>query len=304
VGLKVALATSAVALTCACGGATTAPSTPTRSVVVNGVSRTYTLHLPSTFQRNSGALVIALHGAGGNGSSFESQTGFSETADRYGFAVVYPDGLLNPRAGFTDWQHYGSDFADDIGFLRQLIAAASGELQPDGRRIFVTGFSDGGRLAHRAGVELSDQIAAIAVVGGSLFDSGPAPPIPPVRAAASVLILQGDADAYCGTTTDASQDQTFDYWVGAAADSCSQTSTPLPLCDAQGLPTTVLDKSGSSCRSGVEVRLYRIIGGGHAWFPTLYNVSGQGPFNPNLPGAVGTTTNELVWSFLAAHPKR
>jgi hypothetical protein len=34
------------------------------------------------------------------------------------------------------------------------------------------------------------------------------------------------------------------------------------------------------------------------------NVPGQVPFNPDFDAATAVTTNDVVWSFFAAHPKR
>ena len=290
-------------LTWSChGGSPAAPSTGGQSIVVNGVPRTYSLHVPAGFSTRAGALVVALHGAGDNGPSFERTTGLSFTADQAGFAVVYPDGLFNPRIGASDWQHYGDDFTDDVSFLRQLISTLSASIQTDPRRTYVVGFSDGGRLAERAGVELSDQIAAIGDVGGSLFQGG-VPPIPHARAPVSVLILHGDADAYCGLPADASQEQTFDYWTGGLGDNCLTVNPTAALCDNLDIPTAVADKSGDSCSAGSAVRLYRLFGGGHAWYGSVLNVPGQTPFNPDLGAATGTTVNEIVWNFFALHPK-
>jgi poly(3-hydroxybutyrate) depolymerase len=239
------------AIVASCRGSPTVPAAPVRSLVVNGVTRTYELHMPPAFQQSVGALVVALHGAGSDGSSFERMTALSNRGDRAGFAVVYPDGLYNPRLGATDWQFFGNDIADDVTFLRQLISTVAVSVQPDPRRIYVAGFSDGGRLAHRAGVELSDLVAGIGVVGGSL-DQGAVSglSVPPVRAPVSVLILQGDADAYCGTALDGSQDQTFDYWTGSPADHCASVDTTMPLCDPQGHPTNLVDKRRSPLQWG------------------------------------------------------
>src|SRR6516164_11633073 len=170
-----------------CHGSPTAPSAGDRSIIVNGLTRTYSVYVPASFFPHVGALVIALHGAGDNGLNFERTTGLSATADQGGFAIAYPDGLFNPRLGASDWQHFGDDFTDDVGFVRQLIAALSASVQTDPRRIYVAGFSDGGRLAHRAGIELSDLVAAIGDVGGSL-DQGIAN-VPPARGPVSVLML-------------------------------------------------------------------------------------------------------------------
>jgi len=294
---------AAAASSCgSCGGSPAAPSAGSSSIVVNGVNRTYNLHVPSGFVPRLGALVVALHGAGDNGPSFERTTGLSMTADQAGFAVVYPDGLFNPKVGASDWQHYGDDFTDDISFLRQLVAAVSASVQSDPRRTYIVGFSDGGRLAHRAGVELSDVVAAIGDVGGSLFQGG-VPLIPAARGPVSVLILHGDADAYCGLPLDASQDQTFDYWAGAQGDNCLSINPSAALCDSLGLPTAVADKSAQSCSGGTAVRLFRLLGGRHAWYGSLLNVPGETPFNPNLDATTGTTVNDVVWKFFATHTK-
>jgi polyhydroxybutyrate depolymerase len=295
------LAFALSALVWSCRGSPTAPSAGDRSIVVKGLTRTYSVHVPASFLPHVGALVIALHGAGDNGLNFERTTGLSATADGGGFAVVYPDGLFNPRLGASDWEHYGDDFTDDVGFLRQLIGILSAGIQTDPRRTYVAGFSDGGRLAQRAGVELSDLIAGVGDVEGSLFQGAGPVPIPPARAPVSVVILHGDADAYCGTPTDASQDQAFDYW--ALADSCPSVNPPAPLCDDQRNVTALTDKGADLCRGGSAVRLYRLIGGRHAWYAGLLNISGQTPFNPDLDAATGVTINAVIWNFFAAHPK-
>jgi len=297
------VALTLLALAWSCRGSPTAPSAGDRSIVVNGLTRTYNVYAPASFLPHVGALVIALHGAGDNGLNFERTTGLSATADQSGFVVAYPDGLFNPHLGASDWEHYGDDFTDDVGFLRQLIGVLSVSMQTDPRRTYVVGFSDGGRLAQRAGVELSDLVAGIADVGGSLFQGAGQVPIPPTRGSVSVVMLHGDVDAYCGTPTDASQDQTFDYWAGGLADSCASVNPPAPLCDAQGDVTALADKSADLCRGGSAVRLYKLIGGRHAWYGGLLNVPGQTPFNPDLDAATGVTVNAVIWNFFAAHPK-
>jgi polyhydroxybutyrate depolymerase len=217
--------------------------------------------------------------------------------------VVYPDGLFNPRLGASDWEHFGDDFADDVGFLRQLVTTISADIQSDPKRTYIAGFSDGGRLAHRAGVELSELIAAVGDVGGSLFQ-GASVAIPPARAPISVLMLHGDADAYCGNPLDASQDQTFDYWASGPGNSCSGIDPAVPLCDPEGNLTPVVTKRGQSCSAGTAVTLYRLLGARHNWYGTLLNVPGQVPFNPDLGASTGVTTNDVIWNFFDAHPKR
>jgi polyhydroxybutyrate depolymerase len=215
-----------------CGGVPTAPSAATHKLVFNGVTRSYVLHVPYSFQPSVSALVVALHGAGDNGAGFQTSSRLSDKADQVGFAVVYPDGLFNSRLGATDWEYYGEDFSDDVGFLRQLINTLKADLHPDPTRIYVAGFSDGGRLAYRLGVELSDLVAAIGVISGSLFQDSRRP-VPSALAPVSVLILHGDTDQYCGGPLNASQEETFNYWAGLKRTIVSPRTPPCHCATAK-----------------------------------------------------------------------
>jgi polyhydroxybutyrate depolymerase len=303
---------------CSCGGGPSGngfdqscnaqQGTTCQSLTVNGASRTYLLHVPSTFQKNSGALVIVLHGSGGNGLGMEIGTGFSSLADKEGFAVVYPDGLFESNGGQTNWAYFFNDFNDDVGFFRQLIGALQSSVQPDPKRIYVTGLSSGALMSHRLGVQLSDLVAGIGVVEGALFDQASvnSPPVPPALAPSSVLILHGDQDTTipcCGSTSVASQDQTFGYWTGTSADSCSTFDTTAPLCDSQGNITSVVEKDATNCSGKTEVKFYKLVGGIHTWYTSPMDVAGQIPFNPHFNSTTGVTTTEILWNFFAAHPK-
>src|SRR3954452_19739282 len=66
---------------------TAQPGKTCESLTMNGVTRTYLLHVPANFQANTGALVIFLHGSGSTGLGMEPVTGLSALADQAGFAV-------------------------------------------------------------------------------------------------------------------------------------------------------------------------------------------------------------------------
>src|SRR5580700_3035325 len=182
---------------CSCGGGPSGngfgqvcnaqQGTTCQSLTVKGSTRTYLLHVPSNFQKNTGALVIVLHGSGGNGLGMEIGTGFSTLADQAGFAVVYPDGLLESSGGQTNWAYFFNDFNDDIAFFRQLINTLQASVGPDPKRIYVTGLSSGALMSHRLGGQLSDRLAAIGVVEGALFLKGDPPPVPSTLGPVSAL---------------------------------------------------------------------------------------------------------------------
>ena len=62
-------------------------------------------------------------------------------------------------------------------------------------------------------------------------------------------------------------------------------------------------KSATSCRGNTQVTFYKLIGGGHLWYANPMNTPGQVPFNPHLTGTTGVTTNDIIWSFFAAHSR-
>jgi polyhydroxybutyrate depolymerase len=143
-------------------------------------------------------------------------------------------------------------------------------------------------MSHRAAIELSSRIAAIAPVSGTVF----ATPFtdqrvaPPAGGAVSVLIIHGDADTavpYCGVSPDfryASQDQTFDYW--AANNGCATFDTTAALCNF-GVPSAVTEKRATDCLSNTEVRIYKLIGGVHTWYSQPMNDPSQVPYNGCSP---------------------
>jgi len=139
------------------------------TINIDGLSRSYLVNLPPNYYDSTNfALVIALHGGGGNGQNFERSTGLTEEANSQHFIVVYPDGYLGPGKQRT-WNAGTCCGAamrkkiNDVKFIRNLIEKLLSEYQINPRKIYVVGHSNGGMMAYRLANELSDEIAAIAV---------------------------------------------------------------------------------------------------------------------------------------------
>jgi polyhydroxybutyrate depolymerase len=144
------------------------------SIFVDGMSRTYLLHLPTGYDGSVELpMIIAMHGGFGSGPQLETQSLLSEKADEADFIVVYPEGVegfLNIRtwnAGACCGYAVNNDI-DDVGFISKLIDSLTNEIAVDEKRIYATGMSNGAFMAYRLACEISEKIAAIAPVAGTM----------------------------------------------------------------------------------------------------------------------------------------
>jgi len=141
-----------------------------------GWERSYLLHLPTLPNQPTDLLplVMFLHGAGGTAAWAAEETGWSEQADREGFALVYPEGLASdpekPPKFLTNPQEWndgsGRGQADDVGFLAEVLEDVSKRVAIDRSRIYVSGFSNGAGMTFRLVAEQSERFAAMAPVSG------------------------------------------------------------------------------------------------------------------------------------------
>lgn len=242
-------------------------------VLVGGVSRSFLLHVPPSIQTNAPisnggrALLIALHGSGGDGGAMRALTHLDALADREDLLVAYPDGYRGLRGSSESTWNAGTccgeaarDRIDDVAFVLSVVDTISARIKVDSRRIYVLGFSDGGRMAYRLACAASERITAFAVVAGSLRFGGCAP-----TASAPLIAFHGTADpsVLFNERSELLPVQSID---GAIPPSVAvwatrqQCSTPT-RSDAE---LRVTRHSFTDCRLG-DVVFYSIESGEHAW---------------------------------------
>lgn len=141
------------------------------------LTRYYFVHIPPA-RSGKRALVINLHGGGGQGRRQEEFSAMDKTADKYGFYVVYPNGtgrlhnrLLTWNAGNCCGYAY-EHHIDDVGFISHLLDVLIKQYPVDPRRVYVTGMSNGAMMSYYLAEKLPKRIAAIApVAGGHMPDT-------------------------------------------------------------------------------------------------------------------------------------
>jgi polyhydroxybutyrate depolymerase len=115
-------------------------------------------------------LLIVFHGLRESVDYIAGETGFDGLAAKHGFVVAYPNAHAAQR-----WQLNRRDGDQDVDHMRSFIAAAVKRVCADRRRVYLTGFSNGGGFTFRAGCDLAAQVAAIAPVSGSYSSHDPCP---------------------------------------------------------------------------------------------------------------------------------
>jgi polyhydroxybutyrate depolymerase len=162
-----------------------------RAIVVEGRERRYLIDAPAGPADVARPLVLAFHGFRHSAAGLRAGLDFAGRAAAGAFVAVYPEGRddvrLLERVG-RGWDVAPED-TRDAAFVEALLDAVEAAHCIDRRRVYATGFSNGGFVANLLGCRLADRLAAVAPVAGArpLDACRPAAPMP-------ILLLHGTAD--------------------------------------------------------------------------------------------------------------
>jgi poly(hydroxyalkanoate) depolymerase family esterase len=141
-----------------------APAAPGR--LVNHLQ--YGLYVPAGFAYESMPLVVMLHGCTQSIDEFAEGTRMNVLADRYGFAVVYPEQSKHAHS-HRCWHWY--DSGDTAGGAEaravvSLVDALIAQHGFDSERVYVAGISAGAGLTALLAVKYPAHFAAVALHSG------------------------------------------------------------------------------------------------------------------------------------------
>jgi len=251
------------------------PGNHKKTIEVDGRYRKYLIHVPPQAKPGDKLpMVLAFHGAGGSGKFMQTLSELNKSADKNGFIVVYPSGtgvfkkLLTWNSG-NCCAYAKRRKVDDIKFVRAMLEEMKKFLEYDDKRVYATGISNGGMMTYRVGCELSDKIAAIAPVAGTIgIDScNPSRPLPVAHfhgTADNTVMWDGGVGPNSITKVSfKSVDYTMDTM--RKVNGCNDTSVQETMPNRDGDKTSVTKQTWSDCKAGTEVILYKIEKGGHNW---------------------------------------
>lgn len=272
--------------------------TVVRSVTHDGIQRSYRLYVPSVYTGSESVpLLFNLHGYGSNAVQQEIYGDFRPIADTANFILVSPDGT-NDMTGTAFWNAFGSptESVDDINFLSALIDTLAEEYNIDLNRVYSTGMSNGGFMSYTLACQLSERIAAIASVTGTMVT-------PNLNACncqhpMPVMQIHGTMDPtvpYNGNIQGfVAVEDLVEYW--ATFNNCNPNplETPVPDVDMTDLCTAdqFVYLGGAN---GSSVELYRVNGGAHTWPGTNPLFSTLGVTNQDFSASVE------IWRFFSQY---
>ena len=249
-----------------------AQTTVIDSFMFDGVYRNYRLYVPAVYNSNTAVpLVLNLHGYTSNATEQQFYSYFDPIADTANFLLVMPNGTRDNQ-NQTFWNAFGGIGPNDVGFLSALIDTLDATYNINLNRVYSTGMSNGGFMSYKLACELSNRIAAIASVTGTMASTlpnncSPAHPMP-------VMEIHGTADAtvpYNGTQGMTPIPAVLNYWVNF--NNCN------PVADSSDVPD-ISNTDGCTAKhyvwnggdNGATVEHFKVIGGGHTWPGALFNI--------------------------------
>jgi polyhydroxybutyrate depolymerase len=272
------------------------------SVIFDGVMRSYLIEVPKGV--GPFPVVVLLHGATQDAEQVWRQTSLPTLAGSGGFILVAPN-ALNRHWNVGRGSAFGgvASTADDVGFLKNVIADVVAKDEGNPKAVFMTGISNGGIMTMHFACREGSLLRAASYTASTLPEteetSCAAPPIP-------WLAMNGTADPiirFDGMTAGMvkngepqlkllSADSTFDFW--AVRDHCGAfvSKTALPHLNSAD-PTAAEERV---CKGDGDLPSVQIVfqGGGHCWPNQQY-----GTF---IQGLVGHSNQDVdagqaIWSF-------
>lgn len=263
----------------------------------DGSRRKYLIYVPSTYTGNKAVpLLLVFHGGGSNAETTIKYTRLNSFAEKKGFIAVYPEGT--GRFGFNTWNagiccgKAKSKNVDDVGFVREVLNRVERSYNIDKGHVYATGISNGAMMTYTLSCEMSDRLAAIAPISGTLMTRGlqcrPSKPVPVIHfhgtADQNVPIAGGRGEDSKQPVAHTSLERTMEIMRGIRG--CNPQATTRRVGD-----TTIYRYE---CQHGGPVVVNIIDGGGHNWpgVPLLSRMKRKGQYTSQSINA-----NEEMWSF-------
>ncbi|MEM1215409.1 MAG: PHB depolymerase family esterase [Bacteroidota bacterium] len=266
----------------------------TQSIEHEGVTRTYQIYVPSSYDGSTAVpLIFSFHGGNGTIADQIAIGDFSNLAETDNFIAVYPQALPDPNDdGSANWLHKDPSTIDDVLFVDALLDDLAANYQIDQNRIYACGYSLGGEFTFELGCRLNHRIAAIGVVARTMqkFTYDHCAPVHPT----GVITVLGTDDFVSnydgiwslGVQYYVSAMDTHSFW--AAHNDCNENAAVTNVPNTNGFDGTTVERhTWSTADACAYVEELKVIGGGHDW--------------PGSFGNMDINATEEIWQFVSRY---
>ncbi len=265
-----------------------AQNTVSGTMLHDNVERIHKIYVPSSYSKDKPApLLLLIHGYSEPAGWILEYTKFQPLAEKYGFIIACPEGKIN-KAKVPSWDFQSTNDKGglkDIDYISSFIDKLVTDYSINEKKIYITGFSQGGFMSYIAGCSLSKKIAAIAPVSG-LMPSSDVFKCNMVHSTPAIII-NGDNDtavAYNGNQFGKSVEATLNFL--ADFNKCDKTPVITSIKDQNPDDDQTIEKYAYlNGENNTQVVHYKVIGGTHLW-----------------PGREGNNSFEAtpaIWEFLS-----
>lgn len=274
----------------------------TVSLTFDGTKRSYLIEAPTG--RKHLPIIVLLHGGTSSAEGVWRQTSLPTLARSEGFILVAPDAV---NKHWNDGRGTGLDgatsSANDVGFLKQVIADVIAQNDGNPQAVFMVGVSNGGSMTMHFACEAGNSLRAASYVVSDMLEAEQthctAPPMP-------WLAMNGTSDPIMpfdgvkagtvrfGNARPAllSADATFEFWAGR--DHCGPFASKLTLPHRNADDPTSAEVRTCNGLNGLPSVQYVFHGGGHTWPNVHYGALIKSFFgDPNQDVDAG----QAIWLF-------
>ena len=150
---------------------------------VDNAPRQFIVYVPNRYDPSRPTPVVFMfHGSNQSGNVMYESTDWVNKAEKENSVIIFPTGwkypLIGERGLHEKWNAAtlsqqvppGTELKDDVHFVRVMLDNIKATFNVDNKRIFATGFSNGGGFVlTRLMIEMNDAFAAFAISGSGLF---------------------------------------------------------------------------------------------------------------------------------------
>lgn len=144
-----------------------------QGLVYQNQVREYLLYIPESYDESvSMPVMLNFHGFGGTAERHLQNADMRSLSESKGFILIYPQGTL--LGNYPHWNpspvgEGNKSSTDDLGFIDKLLTTLPEKINIDSSRIYACGYSNGGFLSYSLACNLTNQIAAIGSVAGTML---------------------------------------------------------------------------------------------------------------------------------------